>query len=560
MPVLTAGVMAGNSREDVEDNMVAVIARRHAPRRGQNAEASPVRVVRFRRDQTMGMRARALWTKVRVVVILNELLRRVRRGERFEKLSARDMLMVKFVGVSGPDIRDEIRRVQQKFNAPKAKRALLEMTWKQRIYLLLTEPTSSKAAMAIQIWMFSLIFLSIISFIVGTMPEHAGKASLDVIEMVCQLIFTIEYVLKISTAPKTLKAIRDPLNLIDLASIVPWYAEIAVSGLRFGYEGQGGSSTSSARVLRIFRLFRVVKVFRLGSRARKIQVVLIAVQDSADMFIVLGFLLLLGLVVFSAMIYFAENNKQTPTNAWEAIDGNEFESIPSSFWWCMVTLMTVGYGDAVPVTFWGKMVASVTMLASVIITALPISVIGANFTQQWLQFKAKEHRKSLKQNMRGNSNSILAEMYAYSQVVTALCDHIGATENVIMDEVNALRRLLSTIVHMAKKKAPKTEIKSVCRTLDVRFEKLENLREELEDLVEIYDLVSNTEFSVTLHQLKAAGNKRLKLEETAAMLDIDVEKLVTSTATLRSQLHELRDTVENATKKSPSYMESMQTP
>jgi len=79
----------------------------------------------------------------------------------------------------------------------------------------------------------------------------------------------------------------------------------------------------------------------------------------------------------------------------------------------------------------------------------------------------------------------------------------------------------------------------------------------LEDLAEIYDLVSNTEFSVTLHQLKAAGNKRLKLEETAAMLDIDVENLVTSTATLRSQLHELRETVENATKKSPPYMESM---
>ena len=557
MPVLTAGVVTGNSRENVEDAMVDDIARRHARRGARDAEASPLRVVRFRRDQTTGMRARALWTKVRVVVILNELLRRVRRGERFEKLSARDMLMVKFVGVSGPDIRDEIRRVQQKFNAPKAKRTLLEMSWKQRLYLLLTEPTSSKAAMVIQMSMFSLIFLSIISFIVGTMPEHAGKASLDVIEMVCQLIFTIEYVLKISTAPKTLPAIRDPLNLIDLASIIPWYAEIAVSGLTFGYEGQGGSSTSSARVLRIFRLFRVVKVFRLGSRARKIQVVLVAVQDSADMFIVLGFLLLLGLVVFSAMIYFAENNKQKPTNAWEAIDGNEFESIPSAFWWCMVTLMTVGYGDAVPVTFWGKMVASVTMLASVVITALPISVIGANFTQQWLQFKAKEHRKSLKQNMRGNSDSILAEMYAYSQVVTALCDHIGATENVIMDEVNALRRLLSGIVRMAKNKAPKTEIKSVCRTLDIRFEKLENLREELEDLVEIYDLVSNTEFSVTLHQLKAAGNKRLKLEETAAMLDIDVENLVTSTASLRGQLHELRETVENATKKSVSYVESM---
>ena len=75
------------------------------------------------------------------------------------------------------------------------------MTWKQKIYLLLTDPLSSKAAMAIQMSMFSLIFSSITSFIVGRC-RAAGKASLDIIEMVCQLIFTIEYVLKISTAPK----------------------------------------------------------------------------------------------------------------------------------------------------------------------------------------------------------------------------------------------------------------------------------------------------------------------------------------------------------------------
>ena len=77
--------------------------------------------------------------------------------------------------------------------------------------------------------------------------------------------------------------------------------------------------------------------------------------------------------------------------------------------------MTVGYGDAVPVTFWGKMVAGVTMLASVITRS--ISVIGANFTQQWLHFKAKEYRINQAKHAR-NSDNILAEMYAYSQVVT----------------------------------------------------------------------------------------------------------------------------------------------
>jgi hypothetical protein len=55
--------------------------------------------------------------------------------------------------------------------------------------------------------------------------------------------------------------------------------------------------------------------------------------------------------------------------------------------------MTVGYGDAVPVTVGGKLVASLTMLSSIIILALPISVIGANFTQQWIIFKDEEKMK-----------------------------------------------------------------------------------------------------------------------------------------------------------------------
>jgi len=497
------------------------------------------------------MRARGLWTKVRVVVILNQLLGRVRRGEKFEKLHDKDKLLIEFVGVTGTDIRDEIRRVQAKFSAPTKSKTLLDMTLKQKVYLTLTEPSSGPLALSISVLMFTLIFVSISSFIASTMPEHSGKASLDIIEMVCQLIFSLEYVLKIYCAPKRWPAVKDPLNLIDLASIIPWYAEIAISGLKFGFEGaEGSSSTSSARVLRIFRLFRVIKVFRLGSRAKKIQVVLIAVQDSADMFIVLGFLLILGLVMFSALMYFAENGQSPPADAWDAANGDEFESIPSAFWWCMVTLMTVGYGDAVPTTIWGKLVAAITMLGSVVITALPISVIGANFTQQWLAFKAKEHRKVVKLNIKEHSAQLVREMYAYSQVVTALSDHISTIENAIIREVGIVRKLLEGVLQMATTSSPE-EVTIMARTVDVRFGKVEDMREELEELVETYDLVSHTEFSVSLQQLKAIGNKMRKLEETGNLLDDDVETLVQSTSALRAQLFRVKEILDRAQSNTP---------
>ena len=58
-------------------------------------------------------------------------------------------------------------------------------------------------------------------------------------------------------------------------------------------------------------------------------------------------------------------------------EDDPFSSIPATFWWCVVTLTTVGYGDAYPLTAYGKLAAAFTMIASVVITALPISVIGA---------------------------------------------------------------------------------------------------------------------------------------------------------------------------------------
>ena len=107
---------------------------------------------------------------MRVVVILNQLLGRVRRGEKFEKLHDKDKLLIEFVGVTGRDIRDEIRRVQEKFSAPTKRKTLLALTLRQKVYLALTEPSSGRLALSISALMFTLIFVSISSFIASTMP------------------------------------------------------------------------------------------------------------------------------------------------------------------------------------------------------------------------------------------------------------------------------------------------------------------------------------------------------------------------------------------------------
>ena len=107
-------------------------------------------------------------------------------------------------------------------------------------------------------------------------------------------------------------------------------------------------------------------------------------------------------------------------------EDDPFSSIPATFWWCVVTLTTVGYGDAYPLTAYGKLAAAFTMIASVVITALPISVIGANFTQRWLDHKADERdesrRRQTKSRVLGEFARVLG---AHVEVVDAV---LAATE------------------------------------------------------------------------------------------------------------------------------------
>jgi len=83
------------------------------------------------------------------------------------------------------------------------------------------------------------------------------------------------------------------------------------------------------------------------------------------------FFLFICVVLFSSAIYFAE----PPGSG----SGSQFSSIPDAFWWAVVTMTTVGYGDMLPVTPWGKLVGSLCAIAGVLTIALPVPVIVSNF-------------------------------------------------------------------------------------------------------------------------------------------------------------------------------------
>jgi len=107
---------------------------------------------------------------------------------------------------------------------------------------------------------------------------------------------------------------------------------------------------------------------------------------SFDALLLLLFFVLLGVVIFGSMIYFAEIGTldaatglyMRPTIRGDELEVSPFSSIPASFYWVVVTTTTLGYGDFYPTTVPGKFVAVVTMLSGILVLALPITIIGSS--------------------------------------------------------------------------------------------------------------------------------------------------------------------------------------
>ncbi|GFR52249.1 hypothetical protein Agub_g14783 [Astrephomene gubernaculifera] len=266
-----------------------------------------------------------------------------------------------------------------------------------QLYTLMTDGTSSRSAWFISRFMITTIIISVVSFCLETVPSFqkdrnaAANTAFTWVEAVTIQIFAAEYLLRLGSSPDKFKFVREPFNIIDLIAIVPWYIITWI-----------GTTFTGTTVFRVIRLFRALRVFRLGGRYPKLPVVLTALRKSLDMLALMCFLLSLSIVFFATLMFYAERGKWDerlgyyvrPMEVVHDYEGepqpSPFESIVSGFWWAIVTLMTVGYGDAYPVTAGGKVIVCVAVICGVLSLALPISVIGTTFSNEWAAHEAAE--------------------------------------------------------------------------------------------------------------------------------------------------------------------------
>ena len=133
--------------------------------------------------------------------------------------------------------------------------------------------------------------------------------------------------------------------------------------------GEKEAPGASLAMLRVIRLVRVFRIFKLSRHSKGLQILGMTLKASLRELGLLMFFLLIGVILFSSAIYYAEAGSER----------SYFKSIPDAFWWAVVTMTTVGYGDMVPHDFWGKIVGSLCAIAGVLTLSLPVPVIVSNF-------------------------------------------------------------------------------------------------------------------------------------------------------------------------------------
>ncbi len=120
-------------------------------------------------------------------------------------------------------------------------------------------------------------------------------------------------------------------------------------------------------VLRLVRLVRVFRIFKLSRHSMGLQILGQTLKASLSELMTLVFFLCVGIILFSSGMYYAENSTEV------------FVSIPDAFWYSLVTMTSVGYGDKYPATTLGKVIGSLCVLCGVLTIALPAPVIVSNF-------------------------------------------------------------------------------------------------------------------------------------------------------------------------------------
>jgi voltage-gated potassium channel len=227
-----------------------------------------------------------------------------------------------------------------------------DQRWREVLHEVIFE-AETPAGKAFDVALLIAICLSVLAVslesVVSIRAEYG--AALRVTEWGFTALFSVEYVLRLCAVRRPLAYATSFFGVIDLLAVLPTLASLLLPGAQ---------SLVVVRALRLLRVFRVLKLTHFLGEAQMLSA---AIRGSARKIMVFLLTILIIMPIAGAMMYLLEGE----------VAG--FTSIPTSIYWAIVTMTTVGYGDIVPLTVPGQIVASILMITGYAIIAVPTGIV-----------------------------------------------------------------------------------------------------------------------------------------------------------------------------------------
>ncbi|VDM08388.1 unnamed protein product [Wuchereria bancrofti] len=262
-----------------------------------------------------------------------------------------------------------------------------KLTLRQKMWEAFENPHTSTVALVFYYVTGFFIALSVLCNIIETVPckymaddttiscGELYERQFFVLDTACVIIFTVEYLLRLFAAPDRCKFLHSIMSMIDVIAIMPYYVGLGFTNKK---------DVSGAFVtLRVFRVFRI---FKFSRHSQGLRILGYTLKSCASELGFLVFSLAMAIIIFATIMYYAEKK----------VNDTRFTSIPAAFWYTIVTMTTLGYGDMVPATIMGKVVGGVCSLSGVLVIALPVPVIVSNFSRIYHQNQRADKRRAQK--------------------------------------------------------------------------------------------------------------------------------------------------------------------
>jgi voltage-gated potassium channel len=233
-----------------------------------------------------------------------------------------------------------------------------ESKWRRRLYEVIfeAETVNGKIFDVILLGMISFSVLVVMLESVKSVRDDYGKLLLG-LEWALTAVFTIEYILRLISVRRPLRYAKSFFGVIDLLAIIPTYASLLLPGVHY---------LLAIRILRLLRVFRILKLAEFVGEAH---IITSALRASAKKISVFLLAVLILVTIIGSIMYVIEG------------EDHGFNNIPTSIYWAIVTLTTVGYGDLSPKTPLGKAFSSLVMIMGYAIIAVPTGIVTVELSR-----------------------------------------------------------------------------------------------------------------------------------------------------------------------------------